>query len=81
LLNPKGDAKVMIVGHADEIGLMVHYIDDKGFIYVAAIGGIDPAVVPGKRLTIHTQQGPLRGVTGAVATAALGVAAFRGTRP
>jgi endoglucanase len=67
VLNPGGDPKVLIVGHADEIGLMVHHIDDKGFIYTKTIGGIDPAVIPGKRLTIHTKNGPVRGVTGATA--------------
>ena len=66
-INPTGDPKVLIVGHADEIGLMVNHIDDKGFIYCRSIGGIDPAVVPGKRLTIHTHAGPVRGVTGATA--------------
>lgn len=65
--NPGADPKVMIVGHADEIGLMVTHIDDNGFIYVQSIGGIDPAVVPGKRITIHTQNGPVRAVTGATA--------------
>lgn len=67
VLNPGGDPKVMIAGHADEIGLMVSHIDEKGFIYVKTIGGIDPQVVPGKRLTIHTKNGPVRGVTGATA--------------
>jgi endoglucanase len=67
VLNPQGDPKVLIVGHADEIGLMVNHIDEKGFIYVKSIGGIDPAVVPAKRLTIHTQAGPVRAITGATA--------------
>jgi endoglucanase len=65
--NPGGDPKVVIVGHADEIGLMVTHIDEKGFIYVQSIGGIDAAVVAGKRLAIHTADGPVRGVTGATA--------------
>lgn len=67
VLNPEGDPRVMIVGHADEIGLMVNHIDDKGFIYVKSIGGVDPAVVPGKRLSIHAKGGPVRGITGATA--------------
>lgn len=67
VINPDAVAKVMVVGHADEIGLMVNHIDDKGFIYVASIGGIDPQVVPGKRLNIHTRKGPVRGITGATA--------------
>jgi endoglucanase len=66
-LNPGGDPSVLIVGHADEIGLMVNHIDEDGFLYVTQIGGIDAAVVPGKRLAIHTAKGPVRGVTGATA--------------
>jgi endoglucanase len=66
-LNPDADPKVMIVGHADEIGFMINHIDEKGFVYVSSIGGVDPAVLPGKRLTIHTAKGPVRGVTGATA--------------
>lgn len=67
VVNPGGDPKVMIAGHADEIGLMVSHIDEKGFIYVKTIGGIDPAVMAGKRLTIQSKNGPVRGVTGATA--------------
>jgi putative aminopeptidase FrvX len=67
VLNPDADPKVLIVGHSDEIGLMVNHIDDKGFVYVCSIGGIDAAVVPGKRLTIHTDKGQVRGITGATA--------------
>lgn len=67
IMNPDAPTRVLIVGHADEIGLMVNHIDEKGFIYVVSIGGIDPQVVPGKRLTIHTKKGPLRGITGATA--------------
>ena len=37
-----GGPRVMLSGHADEVGLMVRYIDDNGFFYFAAIGGIDP---------------------------------------
>lgn len=66
-LNPGAESSIVVAGHSDEIGLMVHHIDDDGFIYVVTIGGVDPAVVPGKRLTIHTDKGPVRGVTGATA--------------
>lgn len=67
IINPKAPTRVMIVGHADEIGLMVNHIDDKGFVYVVSIGGIDPQVVPGKRLVIHAKKGRVRGITGATA--------------
>lgn len=63
----KGDPKLLFDGHADELGLMVKYIDDKGFIYVQRVGGVDPALVRGKRVNIHTRKGVVRGVMGASA--------------
>jgi endoglucanase len=55
---------VMIVGHTDEIGLQVKYIDDKGFLYFAAVGGVDAHLTPGKLVNVHTSAGPLPGVIG-----------------
>ena len=56
--------RVMLVGHSDEIGLQIKYIDDKGFIYFAAIGGVDPHLTPGLRVNIHAKNGTVRGVIG-----------------
>lgn len=56
--------RVMLAGHCDEIGFMVKYIDDKGFIYFAPIGGVDPHLVPGQRVNIHADSGPIMGVVG-----------------
>jgi endoglucanase len=56
--------RVMIVGHTDEIGLQVKYIDDRGFLYFAAVGGVDAHLTPGKRVNVHTAGGPLAGVIG-----------------
>jgi len=67
VLNPKGDPKLMLDGHVDEIGLMVKHIDSNGFIYFQRIGGVDPALVQGKRVNIHTSKGIVRGVVGATA--------------
>lgn len=44
---------VMIAGHIDEIGFMVKYIDDNGYITFDAIGGIDSAILPGSRVTLY----------------------------
>lgn len=60
----KDRPKVMLVGHSDEIGLQVKYIDDKGFLYFAAIGGVDAHLTPGKVVHIHTVDGALAGVVG-----------------
>jgi endoglucanase len=54
----------MLVGHSDEIGLQVKYIDDKGFIWFGAIGGVDPHLTPGLRVDIHGKQGVIPGVIG-----------------
>src|SRR5665647_192720 len=56
--------RVMIVGHTDEVGLQIKYIDDKGFLYFAAVGGVDAHLTPGKRVSIHTVNGALPGVIG-----------------
>lgn len=65
--NPGGSPKVMLAGHIDEIGLIVHYIDDNGFLYFDQIGGVDPSVLPGCRVSIHTEKGPVTGVIGRTA--------------
>jgi len=46
-------SSVMIAGHLDEIGMMVKYIGDDGFITFDPIGGVDAAVLPGMRVDIH----------------------------
>jgi len=62
--NPAAPFRVMLAGHCDEIGLMVKHINEQGYLYVAAIGGIDTNLLPGIRVTIHTSRGPLLGVIG-----------------
>ena len=56
--------RVMLAGHCDEIGFMVKYIDDAGFISFAPIGGVDAHLVPGQRVLIHAASGPVLGVVG-----------------
>lgn len=63
--SPHADApRVMLAGHCDEIGFMVRYVDDQGFIWFGAIGGVDPHLVPGQRVNIHTAGGAVPGVIG-----------------
>ncbi len=64
VLNPKGSMRVMLAGHCDEIGLMVMYIDDKGFLYISSVGGVYVPLLQGERIVIHTAKGPVRGVIG-----------------
>jgi len=41
--------KMMLAGHMDQIGLMVTYISDEGFVYYSTIGGNSPIVNMGQR--------------------------------
>lgn len=56
--------RVMLAGHVDEIGLMVQYVDEQGFLYFASIGGVDPHLLPGQRVWVHGRAGSVRGVIG-----------------
>ncbi len=67
VLNKGGSPRLMLAGHADEIALVVNYIDSDGFVYVRKVGGIDPAITKAQRVVIHTRQGAVKGVVGNVA--------------
>ncbi len=67
VLNKGGSPRVMLAGHADEIAMAVNYIDKEGYLFVRKLGGVDPAITKAQRVTIHSRQGPVRGVVGNVA--------------
>lgn len=62
--NAGGSPRVMLAGHCDQIGFIVQYITDDGFLYVEAIGGVDPTVAAAQRVAIMTKNGPVPGVIG-----------------
>ncbi len=66
-LQAGGGPKILIGGHADELGMMVNYISEDGFIYFKGIGGVDRAMLRGRRVIIHGPEGPVPGVTGHLA--------------
>jgi putative aminopeptidase FrvX len=55
---------VAIVGHIDEIGLIVTHIDDKGYLYFIGVGGWDAQILVGQRVAITTRDGVVPGVVG-----------------
>lgn len=63
-LNTAGDPVLMLAGHIDELGLQVSYVNKDGYIYFNTIGGHDRVMIPGRRVIIATQNGPVLGVTG-----------------
>jgi putative aminopeptidase FrvX len=61
-----GDAAPLlaVVGHIDEIGLIVVHIDEKGFLWFAPIGGWDPQILVGQRVEVRGRDGLVPGVVG-----------------
>ena len=60
----KGAPSIMLASHMDEIGLMVRYIDKKGFIKFSTIGGVNDQMLMNQAITIHTDKGEVNGVIG-----------------
>lgn len=46
-----GGKRVMLAAHMDEIGLVVTYVDEKGFLRFAAAGGVSPLTLVGSRVS------------------------------
>lgn len=61
-----GDAAPLlaVVGHIDEIGLIITHIDEKGFLWFAPVGGWDPQILVGQRVEVRGKDGPVLGVAG-----------------
>lgn len=61
-----GDAAPLlaVVGHIDEIGLIITHIDEKGFLWFAPVGGWDPQILVGQRVEVRGKDGPVPGVAG-----------------
>jgi endoglucanase len=53
-----------VVGHIDEIALLVSHVSDKGFLHVVGSGGWDPQILVGQRVQVLTRDGPVPGVVG-----------------
>lgn len=58
--------RVMITAHLDEIGLLATNIEEDGAIRIGCVGGVDPRILPGSRVTVYTKEGPMPGIVGAL---------------
>jgi endoglucanase len=61
---PHGSPHVVVTAHSDQIGLIVTYVDEHGYVSFDGIGGIDAQLLPGRHLIIHGAKGRVNGVVG-----------------
>ena len=59
--NPGAARRVMLAGHCDQIGVIVQHVDENGFLYIQPIGGWDPVVLVGQRMSVWSADGPVFG--------------------
>lgn len=64
VLNAGNEKSILLVGHSDEIGLIVNYINDDGFVYVRSVGGVEAGLLASHRVRIITKKGVVHGVIG-----------------
>ncbi len=60
-----GAPTVMLEAHIDEIGFMVTHIDERGFVFVSPIGGVDKRILSAQRVMIYGDE-PILGVFSSV---------------
>lgn len=52
----KGKMHILLDAHIDSIGLVVRGIDEKGYILVDRVGGMDERVLTGAEVTVHGKE-------------------------
>ncbi len=55
---------VMLEAHCDEIGMIIQYVDESGFVYINRVGGSDPGIARARKVFIHSRDGIVSGVIG-----------------
>ncbi len=62
----KGSPVIYMSAHIDEIGLMIHTVEDDGFLGFCSVGGVDPRVLMAQEVNITTESGEvIYGIIGA----------------
>ncbi len=56
--------RLVVMGHIDEIGLILTHIDDEGYLWFREVGGWDAQVLVGQRVAVSTREGEIPGVIG-----------------
>ena len=53
---------LLFCAHMDEVGLMIHFVDERGFLRFVTVGGIDPRTLLAQRVRVQTKSGALLGI-------------------
>lgn len=61
----KSAKKILVTAHSDEIGFLVNSIDDKGFVGISPMGGIDSKILLAQEVIIHGRE-DITGIIGAM---------------
>lgn len=61
VVNPQAEFKVLMAGHADEIGLMITAVCSDGMLKVTNLGGVYASCFPGHKVRINTANGVIYG--------------------
>lgn len=54
-----GGPTILVAAHMDEIGFLVRYVDERGFLRLQHLGSFDPRVLLAQRIIVHTASGNL----------------------
>jgi putative aminopeptidase FrvX len=60
----KDHPRIMLSAHMDEVGFIVTFIEETGFLRFDTIGGITNNVIPGQRVLFRGNRGYLKGIVG-----------------
>ncbi|HVG27288.1 MAG TPA: M20/M25/M40 family metallo-hydrolase [Acidobacteriaceae bacterium] len=53
IINPDAPMRIMLSGHMDEIGFVIHHINEDGLLHFTAIGGQDSLIPTGQTVWVH----------------------------
>lgn len=57
--------RILLSAHMDEVGFMITHIEEKGYLRFDTLGGIDPAVLSGRAVTLGDESKRVNGVIAA----------------
>lgn len=60
----KGKRRILAAGHIDEVGMIVTKIEKGGALKLYQVGGVDPMILLGQEIVVHTESGDIEGVIG-----------------